>query len=137
MRKKMISTTMLFAAALGLIAYGCSPSAVWGVPATGAPVAGTVTLKDSSTPPQVRTVASDSGGNYTVNTSILKPPFLLKVEWTDNGAANRMYSAAEKSGRANINPLTHTALAGASRSGDPDELYDNDDHDEVEHGPRT
>ena len=80
-------------------------SSVTGTAAQGSPVASaSVTLKDAKGNSQTATTASD--GTFTVNTTGLTPPYLLKVQ---PGSGNPMYSVsadAKTSTTINIDPLT-------------------------------
>jgi mono/diheme cytochrome c family protein len=64
-----------------------------------------------------------------LNTTGLKTPYVLKAEWTDSSGSNRMYSIAEGNNYTNINPISDTAVTGASENDDPDDLYDKPDPD--------
>ena len=92
---------------------------VTGVATTGAPMAGTVLLKDSS-PVAVQlatTIASD--GSFAFNTAGLQPPFILKAA----AGTSQLYSIASGNGIVNLTPLTSLALALAAGSGDLERLY--------------
>ena len=126
----------LFGKALGavfsvllLLVAGCggggggsvSTVTVSGVAATGAPIIGTVTLKDKNGV-VVGPVATGNDGSFSVDVTKLTPPFILKAEWTANSQANSLYSAVTGVGTANINPLTHLALQLATNS-DPATVF--------------
>ena len=90
-----------------------APVAVSGVAAAAASISGTVTLRDSSIPAQIRTTETTSNGQYSFEAGALKPPFMLSVEASENGTNTIMHSFSEGSGVANINPLTDAAVAAA------------------------
>ncbi len=82
---------------------------VTGVAATGAPIAGTVTLKDKKG--LVRgPMATGLDGSFSLDVTDLTPPFLLKAEWTAGAQTHRLFSAATQAGSAHINPLSDLAL---------------------------
>lgn len=92
-------------------------STVSGVAATGAPIVGTVTLKDKSG--AIRgPVSTDSNGNFSIDVSGLSAPFILKAEW--GLAPDTLFSVATTSGMANITPITHLALQLAANSNPAD-----------------
>jgi hypothetical protein len=95
------------------------PATISGVAASGAPLTGTVYLKDSSTPPNVLTDVLDSTGSFTFPVDGLKPPFLLKA----GAAGHELCSFATGAGTANINPISHLALSNAAGVADPTTLY--------------
>ncbi len=90
-----------------------APATLSGVAATSAPISGTVTLQDSSTPAQIRTAETTTNGQYSFEVSALKPPFMLSVETSGTGTNTTMHSFSEGAGIANINPLTDAAVAAA------------------------
>ena len=121
LRSGWLITFLAFIALLSLTACGggggsaasSSPTTISGVAATGAPIAGTVTLKDRngllSGP-----VPTDSQGNFSIDAADLTPPFILKAEWTEGTQTQTLYSAAMHTGDTHINPLTNLALALAT-----------------------
>ena len=100
---------------------GAAPvNGVTGVAATGAPIIGTVNLKDASTPANVLTTSTASDGTFIFDTAKLKAPFILKV----SSGANTYYSiSTEGSGTTNINPLTTVVVSMAAGGGDLNAFY--------------
>ncbi|HEY4745351.1 MAG TPA: hypothetical protein VIH45_11875, partial [Desulfuromonadaceae bacterium] len=94
---------------------------VTGVAATGAPVAGTVYLLDSSSPPATMHVLTASDGSFSFNATGLTAPFLLK---TTAGGQN-LYSIATDFGITNVTPLTTMAVQQAAGGSNLDTLYAN------------
>ena len=92
-----------------------------GVAANGAPVVGTVLLKDSSPRPVELSTTTASDGSFAFNTTGLTPPFMLKT----TAAAGNLYSLAEANGINNLTPLTTMAVALAAGGADLDALYAN------------
>jgi hypothetical protein len=98
--------------AVGIIA-GCgsgggtststSASTVSGVAATGAPMSGTVYLKDSGNSPEMSTPINPQTGAFAFNVSGKTAPFMLR--------AGTLYSMSGGSGTANINPLSNLMVA--------------------------
>jgi hypothetical protein len=123
MKKKFVNVFTLWIATLGFVLAGCSGSetappaapnaTVSGVAASGAPIVGTVSLRDSSVPAQKKTTTSDENGSFSFDVNGLKPPYVLKAEWRENNA-DRLYSPTGN-GKANINLPLHT-VAGACRA---------------------
>lgn len=108
-------------------AAGVSSQAVSGVAATGSPLVGQVTLRDSSSEhgDKVAVIAND--GSFSIDVSNMRPPYLLKATGTANGAKHTLYSFAEGPGTANINPFTNIALANAAGADDPATVFDQAD----------
>lgn len=113
------------ATAISILLIGCgggsstgappSSTVISGVAATGAPLSGSVTIKDSSTPTaKEKTVAIATDGTYSVDTAGMNPPFLLRAESTVGGRTYRIHSAAtakDLGGKINITPLTDLIVA--------------------------
>ncbi|MHB8763169.1 MAG: hypothetical protein ACYDA8_02320 [Deferrisomatales bacterium] len=85
-----------------------------GVAAAGAPIVGTVTVKDSSSPAKTKTETIAADGTYTVDVSGLTPPFALRANGAVGGRIYQLYSgatAADVGGTVNITPLTDLIIA--------------------------
>ncbi len=86
-----------------------NPQTVSGVAATGAPIKGTVVLKDSNGV-QLGPVNTDDDGNYSFEVSQLTPPFILKAVGVSGNQNYTLYSVATGSGNAHITPFSNLAL---------------------------
>ncbi len=86
-----------------------APHTISGVAATGAPITGTVYLKDAATREVSQTIAPD--GSYSFDVTNLTAPFMLKATGTANGQSVTLYSEASGPGITNINPFSHLVLA--------------------------
>jgi hypothetical protein len=112
----------------GVSGQAAAPTAaVMGIASAGAPVTGTVFASDSSLPAKTVSAPINQDGTFTLDTTGLTGPYLLKA--VDPSDKN-YYSIAKAAGRTNINPLTTAAVAIAS--GSPDlaalsKLYDSHD----------
>jgi hypothetical protein len=93
-----------------------------GVAAGGAPLEGTVTVRDAVGETLTETVALD--GTFAFDTSGMTPPFLVWAEGTVDGAPATYYAACDSDGRINLTPLTHLAMAMALGQ-DPVDYYRN------------
>ncbi len=102
---------------------GSNTPTVTGVTAAGAPLVGTVTLKDSSNPTKQLSMSPAFDGSYSFNVSGLKPPFLLQAIGTAGGNNYTFYSLALTGGNCNINPLTHLAVTMANGGQDPQSIF--------------
>ena len=78
---------------------------VSGVAASGAPMTGTVYLKDSANNPEMSTTINAQNGTFSFDVSGKTGPFMLR--------AGTLYSMSSGPGTANINPLTHLMVADA------------------------
>ncbi len=91
-----------------------SATVISGTAAAGAPIVGTVTIKDSSQPPKEKFVTIAADGKYTIDVSGLTPPFMLRADGTVGGRSYSLYSAAASAdvgGTVNITPLTDLIVA--------------------------
>lgn len=107
---------------------GTTPTAsqtVSGVAATGAPISGTIYLKDSSNPAVVKNTTTNADGSFSFDVTGLTAPFMLKAVGTSSGQNYTLYSVAGAPGVANINPLSHLAVVKANGGVDPAALYNN------------
>lgn len=83
-----------------------------GTAATGAGLVGTVTVTDSNL--TVRSVSTDSNGNYSINVSGLAAPFVLRIHATLGSRTYDYYAPAtteDIGGTVNITPLSDLILA--------------------------
>ncbi len=106
---------------------GVSPQVVSGVAATGAPLAGQVTLRDSSSVRKDKVTIIGSDGSFAVDVADMTAPFILKATGTADGVSGTMFSFADKPGIANINPLSTVAVASAAGVDDPATVFDKPD----------
>lgn len=121
-RSTIISLTIFAVAACGggggdtppSSTSSATPTTVVGVAATGAPIVGTVTLKDVAG--VTRTVATSATGAFSLNISGLTPPFFLLA--ADTLGTVTLYSIAPAPGIANINPLSHLVVVSAAMNVD-------------------
>ena len=98
---------------------GVSPQVVSGVAATGAPLAGQVTLRDSSSVRKDKVTVIANDGSFSIDVADMQGPFILKATGTADGVSRTMFSFADKPGTANINPLSTVAVASAAGVDDP------------------
>ncbi len=85
-----------------------------GTAAAGAPIIGSVTVKDSSTPAETKTVTIAADGNYTVDVSDMTAPFLFRADGAVGGKTYHLCSAATEAdvnNTINITPLTDLIVA--------------------------
>lgn len=115
----------ILAACMSSVLIGCggggsasttpTPTAtLTGTAASGAPIVGTVTIKDSSSTPKTKTVTIAADGKYTVDVSDMTAPFMMRADGTVGGRSYSLYSAAASSdvnGTVNITPLTDLIVA--------------------------
>lgn len=106
---------------------GLSSLTVSGVAATGSPLVGQVTIRDSSSARREKVTVIANDGSFAIDVANMQPPFLLKATGTSNGVRYTLFSFADQPGTANINPLTSAALANAGGVDDPAVLFDNPD----------
>jgi hypothetical protein len=128
---QLITTTCLLAA-ISLLLSACGgggattstptpkPTTLSGMAAAGAPIIGSVTIKDSTTPTAMtKTVPIAADGNYTVDVSDLKAPYMVRADGYVGGNEYHLYSAgtsADVGGTINITPLTDLIVANIAGS---------------------
>lgn len=96
----------------GVTDPGTTSSKIAGVAAVGAPLVGTVTVKDAKG--VTRTVPIGSNGSYEVDVSGMTAPFVFRAEGTANGTTAVVHSiatAADVNGRINVTQLTDLIVA--------------------------
>jgi len=106
---------------------GVSPQVVSGVAATGSPLVGQVTLRDSSSVRKDKATVIANDGTFAIDVSDMTAPFLLKASGSADGIDRTLYSFADKPGTANINPLSSVAVANAAGVDDPATVFDKPD----------
>ena len=128
---------------LGLVLGGCGGSSggvstevVSGTAAVGKPLSGQISLKDSSTPALQKTTVIGSDGSYAIDVTGMKAPYVLQATGSADGEDYKLLSFAEGTGTANINPLSHAIVAGASDDDDSSDSFDHADSDR-NHRTRT
>lgn len=92
-----------------------SNATISGTAAAGLPLVGSVTIKDANG--TSRTVAIGANGAYTVDTTGLTAPFLLRATGTAGGTTYVVHSAAtsaDVNGNINITPLTDLILSNVA-----------------------
>lgn len=129
------AVALLILAALSLSLSGCggsgngalSSQVVSGVASVGATLAGQVSLKDTSTTPQVKTAVIGNDGTYAIDVTGMKAPYILQATGTAGGTSYTLHSYADGTGTANINPLSNVVVASAADVDDPAQVYANPD----------
>jgi hypothetical protein len=107
-----VLATSALAACLALVGCGAEPHTVSGLVSAESAVS-SVSLKDSSVPPQERTSAADPSGAFSFDVTGLTPPFLLSAVDADG---TQLAAIAAKAGRADIDALTTAAAAVSADS---------------------
>lgn len=85
-----------------------------GTAAAGAPISGTVTVRDSDTNTPDKIVDIKADGSFNVDVSGLKAPFMLQAAGTVGDRSYTIYSAATAAGTVNVTPLTDLVVANAA-----------------------
>jgi hypothetical protein len=94
-----------------------------GVASSGKPlVNGTVTCKDFNG--NFASTSLDSLGAYSINVTTMTAPFRIRANGFSGGIAQELYSVALEPGVANVNPLSHIALAESFGSNNPKNAFD-------------
>jgi hypothetical protein len=96
---------------------GGTTSSISGKAVAGAPIIGTVTVKDSATPPNTKIQQIEADGSYTVDVSGMTAPFMFRADGTVGGRSYSIYSAgtqADVNGTINVTPLTDLIIANVA-----------------------
>ncbi len=120
--------SMFFAVSAIILVSGCSsssdstppPSTLTGTAATGAPIAGTVTVKDAKG--VEKSVATGTNGSFTLDVAGMTPAYLLKVV-PSNGSATLFSYATQNGQTVNLTPTTNLAMLLASNNADLGAVY--------------
>jgi len=123
---KKIITSMIFALSATIMVSGCSssdstppPTTLTGTAATGAPINGTVFVKDAKG--IEKSIATAVNGSFTLDVPNMTPPYLLKIM---PSSGPELYSYASKNGQTvNLTPMTNTAVFLAYGKKDLNTLY--------------
>lgn len=124
MKKIVVSMIFAFTA---IIMSGCSSSSdstpatavLSGTAATGAPIDGTVYVKDAKG--VEKSVATAADGSFTLDVPDMTPPYLLKIR---TAAGTDLYSFASENGQTvNLTPITNLAMFLAYGKKDLNDLY--------------
>jgi hypothetical protein len=102
-----------------IIDDGAGLSTLSGTAAAGAPIIGTVTIKDSASPANTKFVTIEADGNYSVDVSDLTAPYMVRADGYVGGNEYHLYSAgtaADVGGTINITPLTDLIVANIAKS---------------------
>jgi fibronectin type 3 domain-containing protein len=125
-----ITLTAVALMVIGLMLAGCggsgggmSSQVLSGNASVGSPLAGQVSLKDSSSPPQLKTTIIGSDGSFAFDITGLKAPYILQGTGSAAGTSYKLHSFADGVGIANVNPLSNVVVAGAAGVKDPEQLY--------------
>jgi hypothetical protein len=94
-----------------------------GVAAAGAPLVGSVTLKDSFSPAKTKSTTIAGDGSFSIDVAGLTPPFIIKATGTVGSTAYTLHSFTHGGGTANVNLFTNLAVALASGGLDPASIY--------------
>jgi len=124
MKKRIAS--MVFAVSAIILVSGCSssdstpaPTTLTGTAATGAPIDGTVYVKDAKG--IEKSIATTANGSFTLDVPGMTPPYLLKVT---PSTGPELYSFASQNGQTvNLTPTTNLAMFLAYGKNDLNTLY--------------
>lgn len=93
------------------------PTTLSGTAAAGAPIAGIVTVRDSSTPVKEISAPIDAFGKYSVDVNGMSAPFVLRVTGKVGNTSYNLHSGATQAdvgGTVNITPLTDLILSNVA-----------------------
>jgi fibronectin type 3 domain-containing protein len=136
--KRAVATiTALSLVTIGFMLSGCgsggglSSQVVSGNASVGAPLAGQVSLKDSSSTPLVRKTVIGNDGSFAIDVTGMQAPFILEATGTAAGSNYTLHSFTDGTGTANVNPLSDAIVAIAAGDNDASESYNHSDHDKL------
>lgn len=91
-----------------------SKSIITGEATIGSPLAGMVTIKDSSTPCKQIVTTTRADGGYLIDVTGMKAPFTIEATGLSGGISRSLHTVVNGAGVVNINPLTEVAVSGAA-----------------------
>lgn len=124
---KKLVVSIIFAFSALILMSGCSSSEdstpasaiLTGTAATGAPIDGTVYVRDAKG--VEKSVATAADGSFTLDVPDMTPPYLLKIT---PSSGPELYSFASKNGQTvNLTPTTNLAMFLAYGKKDLNDLY--------------
>ncbi len=122
---KKILVTMMFALSAFALMSGCSsdsapaPTTLTGTAATGAPIDGTVTVKDAKG--VEKNIATGTDGSFTLDVAGMTASYLLKIM---PSSGPTLYSYASQNGQTvNLTPTTNLAMNLAASPTTLDAMY--------------
>jgi hypothetical protein len=107
-------------AAIAACGSATTEPAVSGVALSDSPIAGRVSIADSSAEAQRRTVTTGEDGSFSLDVSGLTPPYEVAVEWEADGSTQKLLAIADRETSLDVNPITDTVFAAASADDDDD-----------------
>jgi len=126
---KKVVVVIMFALSAIILMSGCSGSGgnstpvsatLSGTAATGAPIDGTVTVKDANGAEV--SIGTGTNGSFTLDVAGMTPPYLLKIMPADG--TRTLYSFSPQNGQTvNLTPTTNLAMFLASGKTDLDAMY--------------
>ncbi|MFZ4859212.1 MAG: hypothetical protein ACOYL3_22770 [Desulfuromonadaceae bacterium] len=119
--RKNSSLICLLIAGVSFLLSGCVvgngpgvESIITGEATMGHPLAGMVTVRDSSVPSRQIMATTRADGGYSIDVSGLKAPFTIEASGLSGGISHTLHTVVNGTGVVNINPLTEVAVAGAA-----------------------
>ncbi len=92
---------------------------------------GTVSLRDSSSPPQERSTLVRSNGAYAIDLTGLKAPFVLQAQVSTSTEQLTYYAIPGDEIATNLSPFSTTAVAALTQSGSPEDAFFKEKHEGV------
>lgn len=89
-------------------------SVITGEATMGHPLAGMVTIRDSSLPSKQIMTTTRADGAYSVDVAGMKAPFTIEATGLSGGISHTLHTVVNGTGVVNINPLTEVAVSGAA-----------------------
>ena len=125
-RKPKGNTNVDISDALGILRHAVNldtwfnlATSLTGTAAAGAPIVGSVTIKDSSLPAITKTVPIEADGKYMVDVSDMTAPYMVRADGYVGGNEYHLYSAgtsADMGGNINVTPLTDLIVANIAKT---------------------
>lgn len=123
MQSRMLNSAVMVGAAILLAACGgaggggtstgAASTTISGTAAGGAPLVGTMTVKDSKGIEKSKNIDLAAGGAYSIDVTGLTPPFVLRADGTVGGQSVTYFSGTDSvitNGSININITPFTGL---------------------------
>lgn len=135
---KCIRTICLVVAAISLFLSGCvagiessDKRTITGEATLGTPLAGIVTIRDSSVPHKEIVTTTRANGGYYIDVADMKAPFTIEVSGFSGGIGHMLHTVVNEAGVVNVNPLTEVAVSSAAGGESAESIFNSFENDKL------
>lgn len=135
---KNISTFCIVISAISFFLSGCvagietvEKRTITGEATLGAPLAGIVTIRDSSVPYKEIVTTTQANGGYHIDVAEMKAPFTIEVSGFSGGTGRMLHTVVNEAGVVNVNPLTEVAVSSAAGGDSAESVFNSFEHQKL------